>query len=69
MKRLGIVLASAFVASVFAGCGGGGIEPGIDKDAATTSAQPSGFQELMQKNSKNMALKKGGRPKAAPASK
>jgi len=44
MKRLGIVLASAFVASVFAGCGGGGIEPGIDKDAATPARNLPDFR-------------------------
>jgi len=61
-----MVLTAAFVASAFAGCGGGGIETGIEKDAATVSAQPSGFQEVMKNNSKNMALKKAGRPKAPP---
>jgi len=65
MKRFGVVLASAFVASAIAGCGGGGIKEGASTEPPPPAGQPPGFQDLMQKNAGQMKLK-GARPKTPP---
>jgi len=65
MKRSRAFLVSAFVASVIAGCDEG-LKEGMPKEPG--SAQPSGFQAEMEKNSKNMVIKSQPRPKNAPAS-
>jgi len=62
MKRFGIVIASVFGASLFAGCGGG-IQEGMPAKEEMTSAQPPGFQELMKQQSKKMPIKSQGSPK------
>jgi len=69
MKRIGSLLTSALVACAIAGCGGGGIQEGVTTENATASGAPPGFKELMEKNAKDMQLKKAARkptPKAAP---
>lgn len=62
MKRFGTWLSLVVVASIVAGCDGGGIQEGSATDAA--GGPPANFQAEMEKNAKSMQLK-GGRPKAA----
>jgi hypothetical protein len=59
MKRCALVLGSAFLATVLAGCDSGGIQEGTAKEEGPPQNQD--FQKLMQANSKNMTLK-GGPP-------
>jgi len=65
MRRSIVFLTTAFVASVLVGCDGG-IKEGTSTEPATPSGQPVGFQELMEKNAKDMKLK-NARPKTPPA--
>jgi hypothetical protein len=60
MKRFG---AWAVLASLLVGCDSG-IQEGAPPDAAKASPQPPGFQEQMEKNTKNMQMKNQPRPKA-----
>jgi hypothetical protein len=65
MKRFGVMFGAALMALTMVGCDGGGIQEGTSSTAAGPGGAPPGFREEMEKNSKNMALKKG-RPKTAP---
>jgi hypothetical protein len=66
MKRFGIVIASSVVAVLLGGCGGG-IQEGQPAGEDAGTPQPSGFQKMMQQNSKNMQLKSQGSPKKKKA--
>ena len=69
MKRWGIFLGGALLASVIAGCDSGGLSEGHPAGTTPESAQPSGFQAEMEKNAGKMGVtKKQARPpKNAPA--
>jgi hypothetical protein len=70
MKRLGVWLGGAFLASVIAGCEGG-LSEGPPAGTTPQSAQPAGFQAEMEKNAGKMGVsKKQSRPpKNAPETK
>jgi len=66
MQRFGVWVASAVLASVFAGCGGGGLEEGMPADATKANPQPPGFQDMMKNMGKDMTGQKAQRRAAAP---
>jgi len=63
MKRFGILLASAFLGSMLAGCGGGGIQEGMATDIPP-GGQPQSILDDMAAQSKNMQMLKYGEKKA-----
>jgi hypothetical protein len=63
MRRIGTLLASAFLAASIVGCGGG-LAEGPPKDGPT-DASTSDFKSEMMKNAEKMQMK--GKPKTAPS--
>jgi len=66
MKRFGVCVVAAFFVFTTAGCTGGGIAEGIQKDdsEAAKTGQPAGFEDMMKNMGKNMTNTK----KRPPAS-
>jgi hypothetical protein len=61
MKRFGQALSWLLLGSVFVGCGGGGIEEGMPKEAQ--GGQTPEAKAFIEANRKNMTSLKQGKPK------
>ncbi len=70
MKRFATLFGSALLASVLAGCDGGGIQegPATTGDGAATG-QPDSFRKAMEQQGEKMKFKGTGRPKDVPKAK
>jgi hypothetical protein len=63
MKRFGLLLAFAFLGSVFTGCNSGGLTEGPPKEVPQTSATEQ-FKAEMMKNQAKMQMGNAGKKPA-----
>lgn len=66
MKRFATLFATALVASVLAGCDGGGIQEGAGKEDGPATGITDGMRKTMQEQADKMKMKGTGRPANVP---
>lgn len=69
MKRFATLFASALLACVLAGCDGGGISEGSNKEEGPATGIPDAMRQQMEKQGAKMKMQGTGRPKDIPKAK